>query len=59
MDTPIKTVVEGKLYEADGKMYVPWDVDLSRCGNRKINVDGWGNTAHLSNALTCRNQTRI
>lgn len=42
LDTPVKTVVEGKLYEAGGEMYVLGEADLSKYTDRKINVDGWG-----------------
>ena len=42
LDTPVKTVVEGKLYEAGDEMYVLGEADLSKYKDRKINVDGWG-----------------
>lgn len=51
LDTPVKTVVKGKLYEADGEMYVLGDADLSEYMDRKINVDGWGETTTLEQYL--------
>ena len=51
LDTPITTVVEDRLYEVEGEMYVLGDVDLSKYRDRKINVDGWGENNTLEQYL--------
>ena len=51
LDTPIRTVVEGALYEADGELYVLGNADLSGYAGRKINVDGWGQDNTLEQYL--------
>ena len=57
LDTPIKTVIEAKLYEANGEMYVLGDTDLSRYKDHRIYVDGWGEDNTLDSTSTCRGQT--
>ena len=50
LDTRIRTVVEGKLYEAGGELYVLGDADLA--GHEgKFNVDGWGEDNSLEQYL--------
>ena len=51
LDIPIKTMVEGKLYEAGGEMYVLGDVDISNYKDRRINVDGWSDDITLEQYL--------
>ncbi len=51
LEVPIRMVVEGRLYEADGEMYVLGDVDLSGYRDRKIYVDGWGEDNTLEHYL--------
>ena len=50
LDTPIRTVVEGTLYEADGELYVLGAADLAGHVG-KINVDGWGEDNTLEQYL--------
>ena len=47
LDTPIRMIVQDRLYEADGEMYVLGEVNLSKYKDRKINVNGWGETSTL------------
>ena len=54
LDTPITTIVEGKLYEAGDEMYVLDNVDLSNYKDHKINVDGWGEGNTLEQYLGLR-----
>lgn len=51
LNTPVRTVVEDRLYEADGEMYVLGDVNLSDYRDRGINVDGWGENNTLEQYL--------
>ena len=51
LDTRVKTIVEGSLYEAGGEMYVLGNVDLYEYRDRKINVDGWGESNTLEQYL--------
>ena len=50
LDTPIRTVVEGTLYEAGGELYVLGAADLAGHVGR-INVDGWGEDNTLEQYL--------
>ena len=50
LDTSIRTVVEGTLYEAGGELYVLGATDLT--GHMgKVNVDGWGEDNTLEQYL--------
>ena len=51
LDTPIATIVKDALYEAGGEVYVLGDTNLSEYKDRKINVDGWGETNTLEQYL--------
>ena len=51
LDTPIATIVKDALYEAGGEVYVLGDTNLSEYRDRKINVDGWGETNTLEQYL--------
>lgn len=51
LDTPVKVVVDGKLYEVGGEMYVLGDVDISNYKDRRINVDGWSGDNTLEHYL--------
>ena len=51
LDAPITMIVEGKLYEVGGEIYVLGDVDLTNYSKRKINVDGWGENNTLEQYL--------
>ena len=51
LNTLYTTVVEGKLYEVDGELYVLGDVDITKYKDRRINVDGWGDDATLEQYL--------
>ena len=50
LDTRIRTIVEGKLYEAGGELYVLGDADLAGYEG-KFNVDGWGEGNSLEQYL--------
>ena len=44
LDTPIKTIVDGVLYEADGEAFLLADISpeqLEKYRNTAINLDGW------------------